>query len=67
MVVQHVGKGEEVTGIDEDIFFIELVGGVNGKVFFGACVHSRRGHNNFDYRNTKQSKRTIGMSLVVRY
>ena len=64
MVIQHVRKGEEVAGVDENIFVIELVSRVKGKVFFGACVHSGRGHNNFNYR--KQSKRTIGISLVVR-
>ena len=42
MVIQHIWEGEEITGIDEDVFFIELVGGVKGKAFLGACVHSRR-------------------------
>ena len=42
MVIQHVGKGEEITGVDEDIFIGKLVGGVKGKAFLGAGVHSGR-------------------------
>ena len=64
MVIQHIWKGEEVACVEEYILLIKLVGGVWELVFFGACVHSRRGHNNFDYR--KQSKRMISMSLVMR-
>ena len=64
MIVQHVRKGEEVASVEKDILFDKLVGRIRVLAFFGAGVHSRRGHNNFDYR--KQSKRTIGMSLVVR-
>ena len=42
MVIQHVGKGEEITGVDEDIFIGKLVSGVKGKAFLGAGVHSGR-------------------------
>ena len=65
VIIQHIRKGEEVACVEEEGLHIKLVGRMKGMVFFGACVHSGRGHNNFDYR--KQSKRTIGISLVVRY
>ena len=66
LIVQCVGKGEEVVGIKEIIAF-EVVDDVRDEAFLGACVHSGRGHSNFGYRNKKQSRRVIGMSLVVRY
>ena len=65
-IVQCVGEGEEVVGVEE-VVAIELVNNVRYEAFFGACVHSRRGHNNFGYRNEKQSRRVIGILLVVRY
>ena len=65
-VVQCVGKCEEVVGIEEEVA-VEVVDDLRDEVFSGACVHSGRGHNNFGYRNKKQSKRVIGISLVVRY
>ena len=66
LVVQCVGKGEEIIGVEEIIAF-EVVDDVWDEAFFGACVHGRRGHDNFGYRNKKQSRRVIGISLVVRY
>ena len=65
MGVQHVGKGEEVAHVGEEVLFVELIGRVWELAFFGACVHGRRSHDNLDYR--KQSKRMISKSLVVRY
>ena len=65
MVVQHVWEGEEVAHIEEKVLLIELVSRVWELALFGASIHGRRGHNNLDYR--KQSKRVIGLSLVVRY
>ena len=62
-VVQCVGEGEEAISVEE-VFAIESIGDKRDLVFFGAGVQSRRGHDNFDY--TKQSRRTIGISLVVR-
>ena len=64
MVVQHIGKGEEVACIEEDVLLIKLVGRVRELALFGVCVHGGRGHNNFGYR--KQSRRIIGIILVVR-
>ena len=65
-VVQSVGKGEEVVGV-EDVVIVKVVDDMRDKVFFGACVRSGRCHNNFGNRNKKQSRRTIGISLVMRY
>ena len=65
-IVQCVGKREEVVRIEE-VVTVEVVDDLRDKMFFGACVHCGRGHNNFGYRNKKQSRRVIGMSLVVRY
>ena len=62
-IIQCVGEGEEAVGVEEVVAF-KLVGKVRNLAFFGAHIHSGRGHNNFDYR--KQSRRTIGISLVVR-
>ena len=66
LVVQCVGKGEEIVGVEEAVA-IEVVDDLRYEMLFGACVHCGRGHNNFGYRNRKQSRRVIGMSLVVRY
>ena len=65
-VIQCVGEGEEVVGIEEVVTF-EVVDDLWDEVFSGACVHSGRSHNNFGYRNKKQYRRVIGISLVVRY
>ena len=65
-VVQGVGKGEEIVGVEE-VITIKVVDDLGDKTFFRACVHSGRGHNNFGYRNKKQSRRVISISLVVRY
>ena len=66
LIVQSVGKGEEVVGVEE-VVAIKVVDDMRDETFLGACVHSGRGHNNFSYRNKKQSRRAIGISLVVRY
>ena len=47
-VVQHIQKGEEVAHVEEEVLLIELVSRVWELAFSGACVHSRRGHNNFN-------------------
>ena len=65
-VVQCVGKCEEIVGIEE-VVTIEVVDDLRDEAFLRACVHSGRGHNNFGYRNEKQSRRVIGILLVVRY
>ena len=65
-VVQGVRKSEEVVGVEE-VVTVEVVDNLRDEFLFGACVHSGRGHNNFGYRNKKQSRRVIGISLVVRY
>ena len=65
VIVQHVWDSEEVARVKEKVLLIELIGWVWELAFFGACVHGRRGHKNLNYR--KQSKRVIGMSLVMRY
>ena len=64
-IVQSVGKGEEVVGVEE-VMAIKVVDDMRDEAFFGACVHCGRSHDNFGYRNKKQSRRVIGMSLVVR-
>ena len=64
VVIQHIWKGEEVARVEEKVLLVELIGRVWELVFFGACVHGRRSHNNLDYR--KQSKRVINISLVMR-
>ena len=65
-VVQCVGKGEEVVGIEE-IVAIKVVDDLGDEAFSRVSVHSRGGHNNFGYRYKKQSRRVIGISLVVTY
>ena len=65
-IVQSIRKGEEVIGVEE-IVAVKVVDNVRDESFLGACVHGGRGHNNFGYRNKKQSRRVIGISLVVRY
>ena len=65
-VVQCVGKGEEIVGIEEVVAFF-IVDDLWDKAFFGAGVHSGRSHGNFGYRNRKQSMRVIGISLVLKY
>ena len=66
LIVQCVGEGEEVVGIEE-VVAIEVVDDLWYETFLGARVYSGRGHDDFGYRNKKQSRRVIGMSLVVRY
>ena len=65
-IVQCVGKCEEVVGIEEVVAF-KVIDDLRNEAFSGVGVHSGRGHNNFGYRNRKQSKRVISISLVVRY
>ena len=65
-VVQRVGECKEVVGVEE-VVTVKIVDDLRDETFFGACVHGGRGHNNFSYRNKKQSRRTIGILLVVRY
>ena len=65
-VVQCVGKGEEIIGVEE-VVAVQVVDDLWDEAFFRVCVHGRRGHNNFGYRNRKQSRRVIGILLVVRY
>ena len=65
-IVQCVGKCEEVIGVEE-VVAVEIVNDLRDEAFLRACVHSGRGHNNFGYRNKKQSRRVNGISLVVRY
>ena len=52
LVIQCVGKGEEVISVEEVVAF-KVVDDLWDEVFSGACVHSGRGHNNFGYRNKK--------------
>ena len=66
LVIQCIGEGEEIVGVKE-VVAVEVVDDLRDKAFFGASVHGGRGHNNFSYRNKRQSRRVIGMSLVVRY
>ena len=65
-VVQCVGERKEVVRVEE-VVTIEIVDDVRDEAFLGASVHSGRVHNNFGYRNRKQSRRVISISLVVRY
>ena len=65
-VVQCVGKSEEVVAIEE-VDVVEVVDDLVNEEFFGARVHSGRSHDNFGYRNRKQSMRVIGMSLDIQY
>ena len=63
-VVQCVGKSEEVVAIEE-VVVVEVVDDLVNEEFFGARVHSGRSHNDFGYRNKKQSRRLIGIVSVV--
>ena len=65
MVIQHIRESEEVARVKENILLFELVGGMWELVFSGVGIHGGGCHNDLDYR--KQSKRVIGISLVVRY
>ena len=46
LVIQCVGKCKEVVGVEE-VFAVQVVDNERDLAFFGAFVHSRRGHNNF--------------------
>ena len=63
-VVQCVGKSEEVVAIEE-VVVVEVVDDLVNEEFFGVRVHSGRSHNDFGYRNKKQSRRLIGITSVV--
>ena len=41
VIIQCVGKGEEVVGIEE-VVAIEIVDDLGDEAFSGACVHSGR-------------------------
>ena len=66
LVIQCIGEGEEIVGVEE-VIAIQVVGDEWNEAFSGACIHGGRGHNNFGYRNKKQSSKVIGISLVLRY
>ena len=63
IIVQCIGKREEAVRIEE-IVAIKVIDEMRDLAFFGACIYSGRGHDNFDYR--KQSRRTISITLAVR-
>ena len=65
-VVQSIGKCEEVVGIEE-VVAIKIVDDLRNEAFSVACIHSGRSHNNFGYRNRKQSMRVIGNASDTLY
>ena len=48
VVIHHIGEGEEMFGVDQDLVCVRLHGVTCSEAFLAAGIHSRGSHDNLD-------------------